>query len=128
MKAEIHHNINIFTEEETESGFFLTEHPRKKLKTPTKLSQSPRDGGKSPSPRPLHQASGDQQVATLSQSLPDEEADKKKKKEDKEKMEKHQWDEYLLSILSRPTAQWIVTQRTDPGDRRYKVRADDCAV
>lgn len=35
--------------------------------------------------------------------------------------EKHKWDEYLLSILSRPTAQWIVTQKTDPQDNRYRV-------
>lgn len=35
---------------------------------------------------------------------------------------KHEWDEYLLSILSKPTAQWIVTQKTNPADRRYKVR------
>ena len=35
--------------------------------------------------------------------------------------EKHKWDEYLLSILSKPTAQWIVTQRTDQSSKRYKV-------
>lgn len=35
--------------------------------------------------------------------------------------EKYKWDEYLLSIVSKPTAQWIVTQRTDPADKRYKV-------
>lgn len=35
--------------------------------------------------------------------------------------EKHKWDEYLLGILSKPTAQWIVTQRTDPSSKRYKV-------
>ncbi|KAF6023258.1 HEATR4 [Bugula neritina] len=39
---------------------------------------------------------------------------------EKKEEEKHEWDEYLLSILSRPTAQWIVTQKTDPADQRYK--------
>ena len=106
-----------FLAEESEDGFFLTEQPRKKSKTPSKLPPtSPKDGRKSPILTQKKDAAvaEQQQLTTQSQA-----GDTDSKKHEKEK---HQWDEYLLSILSRPTAQWIVTQRTDPGDKRYKVR------
>ena len=107
-----------FLAEESEDGFFLTEQPRKKSKTPSKLPPtSPKDGRKSPILTQIKDAAvaeQQQQLTTQSQA-----GDTDSKKHEKEK---HQWDEYLLSILSRPTAQWIVTQRTDPGDKRYKVR------
>lgn len=36
----------------------------------------------------------------------------------------NQWDEYLVSILSKPTAQWVVSQKTSQQDPRFKALND----
>lgn len=81
-------------------GFFMTEHSQGGThKAPKPLAKSGVDGDKEPMEK-------EEEPATEGESG---------------NKEKHKWDEYLLSILSRPTAQWIVTQKTDPTEQRYKV-------
>ena len=95
-----HHVSFFFVDEKEKSGFFLTEtKPATESKT---LNVPQKTDGTEPD-HPERVDSAEQRPPTAGERG-------------------HLWDEYLLSILSRPTAQWIVTQKTDPANQRYKVR------